>query len=219
MFPLVDEVGPNPVELFQLWLNLPASAKMAAPHFSMLWDRTIPRVAVTDAAGRPSEVTVIAGAIGDVRAPPPPPASWASRPEADLQIFTLRIAAGAELVLPAARAGSNRTLYVFAGDSISVDGERLRAGTAVDLVPERAVKLTAGAQEVEALVLGGRPIAEPIARQGPFVMNTRAEIEQAYHDYRSGAFGGGWRWPQTGPVHGREDRFARRPDGTVEKPA
>src|SRR6185503_11458588 len=69
MFPLLDRNGPNPAELFQIWLNLPASDKMVDPHFSMLWDHAIPRHLERDAAGRSTEVTVVAGQLGDARPP------------------------------------------------------------------------------------------------------------------------------------------------------
>ena len=66
MFPLLDRDGPNPVELFQIWLNLPAADKMVEPHFTMLWDDDIPRRGHVDDDGRATEITVIAGALGGV---------------------------------------------------------------------------------------------------------------------------------------------------------
>ena len=78
MFPLLDPAGPNPVELFQIWLNLPRRDKLVAPYFTMLWDRTIPRIEVPGV-----RVRAIAGKLGDATPPSPPPSSWASRDEAD----------------------------------------------------------------------------------------------------------------------------------------
>ncbi|MGZ3460275.1 MAG: pirin family protein, partial [Archangium sp.] len=84
MFPLVEPHRPNPTELFQIWLNLPAEDKLAPPHFAMFWNQDIPRVAFTDEAGRRTEVTVAAGQLEGRRAPAPPPRSWAARPDTDV---------------------------------------------------------------------------------------------------------------------------------------
>ena len=75
MFPLLEREHPNPVELFQIWLNLPAADKRVDPYFTMLWDRDIPRHEVRDDAGRTATITVIAGAFADLTPPPPPPSS------------------------------------------------------------------------------------------------------------------------------------------------
>jgi hypothetical protein len=76
MFPLLERERDNPAELFQIWLNLPRDAKLAEPHFAMLWHDAIPRRTVTDGAGRTSELVFVAG---DPASPPPPPSSWAAR--------------------------------------------------------------------------------------------------------------------------------------------
>ncbi len=95
MFPLVARDQPNPLELFQIWLNLPAADKMVEPYFTMLWDEDLPRLVVTDGDGRTTTVTVIAGELAGLRPPPPPPDSWASRSEADLAIWHLELEPGA----------------------------------------------------------------------------------------------------------------------------
>src|SRR5438105_2897837 len=79
MFPLVDRHGPNPLELFQIWLNLPRADKMVDPHFTMLWARDVPTVVHKDTEGAATSITVVAGSLGQAKTPAPPPKSWAAR--------------------------------------------------------------------------------------------------------------------------------------------
>ncbi len=186
------------------------------PHFTMLWDHDIPRLAVVDDAGRAGEVTVIAGGLAGLVPPPTPPHSWAARPEADLAIWHLRLEPGAEWELPpAAGPDTVRTLYVFEG-SLVIGSHELATDTAAVVRPDRPVPVAAGAAGAECLMLQGRPIGEPVAQAGPFVMNTEAEIRQAFADYRATGFGG-WPFAADDPVHARDQgRFARHADGSVE---
>ena len=218
MFPLLSAEGDNTVELFQIWMNLPAADKMVEPHFTMLWGDHIPQSVHTDAAGAVSTVTVIAGRYDGLTPPPPPPASWASRAEADAAIWHVVMAPGATLELPGAAGDeTTRVLYVFEG-SVAVDGETAAKDTGVVVQPTAAVPLVAGADGVEILLLQARPIGEPVAQYGPFVMNTEAEIEQAFSDYRATQFGG-WPWDRSDPVHGSDAaRFARHATGRMERP-
>ena len=217
MFPLIDQGGPNPLELFQIWLNLPKADKFVEPHFSMLWASTIPRHRVEDEAGRPTDITVIAGRFGDVVPPPPPPRSWAARADADVAIWTLAMAPGARLTLPPASAATNRTLYFFRGSSLSLENDALEGHAAIRLRADVAVSLANGPHPSELLLLQGRPMGEPVVQYGPFVMNSRLEIEQAIADYRRTSFGG-WPWPSHAPVHARDaGRFAKHADGSVEQ--
>jgi redox-sensitive bicupin YhaK (pirin superfamily) len=218
MFPLLEGDKPNPLELFQIWLNLPAESKLVDPYFTMLWDEDIPRVVHADDAGRRTEVTIVAGTLADKRPPSPPPSSWASRADTDVAIWCVRMAPGAKWTIPPAnRPSTLRTLYFYAGDGLRVGEhvERHRAQLVVrcdEPVPVEAV----GACEI--LLLQGRPIGETVVAQGPFVMNTRTEIQRAFADYQRTGFGG-WPWPSDDPVHGREGRFAKRPDGQTERPS
>ena len=218
MFPLLDRGGSNPLELFQIWLNLPKADKLADPAFVMFWGKDVPAVRAPDAEGRITEVTVVAGRYGEARPPAPPPRSWASRPDSDVAIWTLRMEPSARFVLPAAAPGSNRALFFYRGRSLTAAGKAFPSGTALTLRADAEVVLENGPEEAELLMLQGRPIAEPVAQYGPFVMNSRQEIEQAFLDYQSTRFGG-WPWGDEAPVHARsEPRFARYPGGQVEKP-
>jgi redox-sensitive bicupin YhaK (pirin superfamily) len=218
MFPLLERERPNPLELFQIWLNLPGADKLVDPHFAMLWSKDIPRCTFTDEAGRATLVTLIAGQLDDRRAPSPPPRSWASRPDTDVAIWTLRLEAGATWTLPpATHPAAVRTLYLFRGASLRIGGRVLGPRVAAVLRSDRAARLEAGPEPCELLLLQGRPIGEPVAAHGPFVMNTRAEIQRAFADYQRTRFGG-WPWPADDPDHGpSEGRFARHADGRVER--
>ena len=221
MFPLLERDRPNPLELFQIWLNLPAEDKFVDPYFTMFWDGDMP--VVQPAPG--VDVTVIAGALGEMSGPKPPPDSYAARGDADVAIWHVRLDAGATWTLPpAAGASTARVLYVFEGDAAHAvrvaDTDVANDHAVVVRADADDVTLTAGPDaEVEILLLQGRPIGEPVAQYGPFVMNTKAEIQQAFDDYRRTEFGG-WPWSDDAPTHGREqDRFARHVDGRVETPA
>lgn len=221
MFPLVHRDRDNPVELFQIWLNLPRASKFVEPYFTMLWSEQIPERSFADAAGKRTEVTMVAGAIGDESSPAPPPDSWAARAEAAVAIWSVRMEPGATWTLPAFAgddpAGVNRTLYFFAGSEMQI-GER-------SVAPRHGARVEASADVVlhngegvgELLMLQGRPIGEPVVQHGPFVMNSRAEIMQAYRDYQRTQFGG-WPWETSDPVHQRESgRFAVHADGREER--
>ncbi|MFL5305060.1 MAG: pirin family protein [Polyangia bacterium] len=214
MFPLLNRDAPNPLELFQIWLNLPRAKKLANPGFDMFWRESIPVVRASDGA----TVTLVAGRLGDHVAPAPPRDSWAANPQAEVAIWTIGLAAGARWTLPAASPGLNRTLYFFRGASVRIDGDVLTGAREIVLRSDRAVAVEAGPDAVELLLLQGRPIAEPVVAYGPFVMTTREEVQQAFADYQRTRFGG-WPWPSEEPVHPRSDgRFARRPDGRIERP-
>ena len=218
MFPLLDRNNPNPLELFQIWLNLPSRDKFADPYFAMFWSESVPRRTFEDARGRRTEVMVCAGRLGDAEPPAPPPRSWAADPANDVAIWTIRMAPDAQWTLPAAAAGSNRLLYFFVGSAIHVDGEPIPVSTVVQVRPDREITLVNGAIEGELLLLQGRPIGEPVAQYGPFVMNTQAELQQAFFDYQATGFGG-WPWPSDDHVLPADaGRHARYIDGRFETP-
>jgi len=217
MFPLLDRRGPNPLELFQIWLNLPSQNKFVNPHFSMLWRDMIPHSVARDASGKQTELTVIAGALGGVTPAAPPPHSYASKASSDIAIWTLKLEPNAVFSLPPAPAGVNRMLYFFRGAALKVAGRGIAARHSVELRADATVLLENGGAESELLMLQGRPIGEPVVQRGPFVMNTQGEIQEAWRDYRATGFGG-WPWPRHDPVLGNDPaRFARHADGRVER--
>jgi redox-sensitive bicupin YhaK (pirin superfamily) len=216
MFPLIHKDKKNPLELFQIWLNLPRVKKSADPYFSMLWSDTIPTYEHKDGGGKLTAVKVIAGKVGDKTAPNPAPDSWAADTANDVAIWLITMAPGATWTLPAASAKANRSLYFYEGKSVSIDGRDFNAHQAIELKADAAVPLIAGTEQTRFLLLQGIPIGEPVVQYGPFVGNTQADIQQAYSDYQKTQFGG-WPWPSHEHVHARErGRFARYPDGVEE---
>lgn len=218
MFPLLHEDKPNTGELFQLWLNLPRKNKMVDPHFTMFWSHQIPKVTMEDEKGHKTTIAVVAGAFGEHTPPSPPPDSWASEPESAVAVWSIVMDPGATCLLPAAIEGLNRSLYVFAGQGIELDGTAIPLSNRVDVRSDMSLSLANGPEKTEILLLQGRPIEEPVVSYGPFVMNSQEDIHQTILDYQRTQFGG-WPFDSDAPVHPREQgRFARHADGRLETP-
>lgn len=218
MLPLRNRTTSNPLELFQIWLNLPAADKMAQPYFTMFWSEQIPKQLHTDSQGRTTEVAVIAGEFGNTTPLSPPPDSWASKDSSEVAVWHIHLDPGTSLDLPPARSAETiRTLYVFDGDGVVIEDTLLPCDTGSVLQSTAPVTLAAP-NGADCLILQGRPIGEPIAQQGPFVMNDEDGLRQTFLDYQRTGFGG-WPWPDEGPVHGPiRGRFAIHPDGTIDDP-
>ncbi|MBL7847362.1 MAG: pirin family protein [Cyclobacteriaceae bacterium] len=216
MFPLIHKDKKNPLELFQIWLNLPRVKKMAEPYFAMLWADTIPTYEYKDGNGKITRVKVVAGTAGDKKAPSPAPDSWAANPEHEVAIWLITLEPGARWTLPPASPKANRSLYFFEGTSVKVDDQDFISHQAIELNAEVGVPLVNGSSQARLLLLQGVPISEPVVQYGPFVGNTQADIQQAFSDYQQTQFGG-WPWPSHENVHERErGRFAKYPDGRLE---
>ena len=213
MFPLLDSEKGNPLELFQIWLNLPAAKKFADPFYTMLWSEDVPRFMHRDESGKTVEAAIIAGRIGDLTAVSPAPDSWAADPANELAIWNIRMDPHASWTMPAASPGVNRTLFFYRGSRAEIDGRETAASHSVKLRPEKDVRIRSGADECRLLLLQGRPIGEPVAQYGPFVMNTQNEIADAFSDFRRDQFGG-WPWKRNDPVHPKsKGRFATFANG------
>jgi redox-sensitive bicupin YhaK (pirin superfamily) len=216
MFPLLNKEKENPLELFQIWLNLDSKNKMAAPHYKMFWREDQPQYDIDDTNQLTVTIKVTAGDFQNDPALTPPPNSWASNKENCVCIWELEFEANAEFTLPSSLKGVNRNLYFFKGESYSIDDFQINQHSRVKLNPEGDITIKAGATPCRFLLLQGKPINEPVEQYGPFVMNTREEVSNAIRDYQMTEFGG-WPWTTSDPTHGhKKGRFAKFPDGSSE---
>lgn len=217
MFPLLKKDDGNSLLLFQIWLNLPASNKMVEPHFTMFWNEEMPVVNLTDEQNKKISIELIAGKYREAQALTPPPDSWAAGPDNQVAVWLIELESEANWTLPAAEAGLNRMLYFYEGEKMTAAGQEISASRGLQLHSDQALEITASSGPVKLLLLQGKPIAEPVAHYGPFVMNTREELQQAFQDYQRDQFGG-WPWERNDQVHGVRGRFARYEDGREEEP-
>jgi redox-sensitive bicupin YhaK (pirin superfamily) len=219
MIPLLNRDRENHTEFFQIWLNLPKKNKLVDPSFTMFWNEDVPIIHHKDDNGHETTVKVVAGELEGERALSPPPNSWASEEGADVAIYTISMEPQAQWTIPAARADLTRALYFFDGGTIQVDGEEASEPTGFYLHSDQSVTLENGDEKAELLFLQGRPIDEPVAQRGPFVMNYEGELRQAIVDYQRTQFGG-WPWDASEAAHPADrGRFAIHPDGREEEPA
>ena len=161
----------------QLWVNLPKASKMSAPGYQTILNGDIPAVDLEGGAGR---LRVIAGSFLGHKGP--------AHTFTPIQLYDLQLNAGHRVQL-GMLTGHNTSIFVLQGRA-SVNGSR-KAGEAELIVCKRdGSQVTVEAQEdSRLLVMSGEPIEEPIARYGPFVMNTREELLQAAQDYQAGKMG------------------------------
>ncbi|MDN7531368.1 pirin family protein [Burkholderia orbicola] len=167
----------GPLEMVQLWVNLPAADKMGAPGYQTLLNADIPVVELPDGAGR---ARIIAGELDGRRGP--------ARTHTPIDVWDVRLAAGGHARFPIAE-GRTLAVVVLSG-TVLVNGETVareaqfvqlgRDGSDVEIEVNGDAKL---------LILSGEPIDEPVVGYGPFVMNSQEEIRTAIEDFNSGRFG------------------------------
>jgi hypothetical protein len=157
---------------FQLWINLPASEKMADPLYQEIAPRAIPQ-----AEREGARVKVLAGEFGGLRGP-------IEDPHTGLQYLDVALDPGWAF-RHALEGDLAVLLYVFEGD-LRGAGRALPAHHLAVLGPGDSLEVQASGTGARFILVAGRPIGEPIVQRGPFVMNTREEIEEALADYRDG---------------------------------
>ncbi len=213
MFPLLNSDKENPFLLFQIWLNLPRDKKMVPPHFKMLWNEEIPNLISKDENNKVTEILIVAGKLQGKIAPTPAPDSWASSPENDVAIWTIKMEPNAQYTFPNASEGTNRSFYFFKGNEIISEGYTIPVNHEIITNGNQSFTLKNGDTESHLLMLQGKPINEPVVKHGPFVMNSQIEIQEAILEYQQTEFGG-WPWPTYDHVHDKtKGRFALYPDG------
>jgi redox-sensitive bicupin YhaK (pirin superfamily) len=168
----------------QLWVNLPARLKMTSPRYQ---DIRAGQVALLRSPDGGALLRVIAGDLAGHQGP--------GNTHTDITVVHATIAPGAELRMPW-RPDFNALAYVLAGaGTVGTDRRPVSAGQLAVFGPGDVVTVTADAHQdsrtskLEVLFLGGRPIREPVAHYGPFVMNTRAELQEAFDDFQAGRLG------------------------------
>lgn len=161
---------------FQIWVNLPAAEKMTPPRYQDYAPEEIPQTVLPDGVA----VKVVAGTAAGIAGP----VNGVSRQPL---LIDVTLPAGTAWQCPV-DAAATVLVHVFEGE-VAVGGAKLRAAHMAVTADGDTVALQAGPLGGRALVLAARPIGEPVVRAGPFVMNTRAEIEQAFADYQAGRFG------------------------------
>ncbi len=174
--PAFTQRGGN-LEMVQLWVNLPARDKMGRPGYQGIVDADIPRIALPDEAG---QLRVIAGAFDGHKGP--------ARTHTPMDVWDVRLKAGASATLPLT-PGHTGALVVLAGTVMLNGSTVLRDGQWAQLARDGGLLSIEANNEAKLLFLGGEPIHEPIVGHGPFVMNTKAEILQAFEDFEAGRFG------------------------------
>lgn len=209
MFPLLDDEKKNTTELFQIWLNLPSKSKFVEPSYKMLWAEDIPVIEDKDKDGNTATITLVTGSYRGVNSLDPNPDSWANDRDNHVGIWKIHLEANASVILPSISSTLNRHLYLYDGGSIFIDVTEIESKSSMVLAGDQDIKIKAGDSEAYLLLLEGEPINEPVFNIGPFVMNSKEEIEKAYKDYRETEFGG-WPYKRRDPVNDKEKgRFAK----------
>ncbi len=216
MFPLLKEEEENPLLLFQIWLNLPKVSKHVPAHFAMLWNEDIPIHDHSDSDHRKTSVKVISGNLGEIQSPSPAPDSFAANPDNEVAIWLIEMEPNAQWQLPLGDQATNRSIYLYEGDTVNLDGQTMNKGFVAKLRANETTTLINGNERSKFLFLQGKPIGEPVAKYGPFVMNTNAEIQEAMMQFQRTQFGG-WPWPSNSHTHDpKRGRFAKHADGKEE---
>jgi len=212
MFPLLNKDS-NPFEIFQLWLNLPKKSKKVDPYYKMLWKEDIPNIIEKDKDDKITSINLVAGYYKNKVALPPTPDSWAANSNNHVQIWTFKMEANATFYIPSIEADVTRSLYFYQGDKFTIRESEIKENHLIVLDPRKEVEIVNGSKEGFFLFLQGRPLNEPIIQYGPFVANTKEDLQETIQEYQQTEFGK-WPWASSDLVHGKsKGRFSKLSDG------
>ncbi|MES3676817.1 pirin family protein [Halomonas elongata] len=167
----------GPLEMVQLWVNLPARHKDAPPAYQTLGEASIPRVSLGQGKG---DVRVVAGDFSGQRGP--------ARTFTPINMWDIRLAADGDATLPVPEG--HTTLLVVLEGSVLVNGDTVVRDEAVAVFDRRGDEVHLEASnDTKLLLLSGEPIDEPVVGHGPFVMNSAEEIHQAFREFQDGLYG------------------------------
>lgn len=217
MFPLINQDRENPLELFQVWLNLPKKDKFVEPNYKMLWKEDIPIFDIVDENKNKTNIRLIAGSFGGRKALEPTPNSWANDENNRVGIVIIKMEPNSKIKIEKGTKTMSRNLYFYRGEGmISIGNTNISSSNRIRLNAEKEFEIQNLDKPSYILLLEGERIDEPVVQQGPFVMNSEEEIYKAIQDFRQTQFGG-WKWDRPDPINDiNTGRFARYSDGKEE---
>ncbi len=211
MYPLLDDKKPNPFEILQIWLNLPAVWKRGEPVCRLIEAAQIPVLETKGAAGAGAVTRLITGQWAGQSKLPPVAHSWAADPARRVRILLIDLEPGGTFELESISPTLSRQIHLVDGTQLQVlaspaEQTQLSGRSGVHLAGDGTFQIrNTGTDQARVLLLEGEPILEPLVQYGPFILNTQDEISLAFQEFRQTGFGG-WPWSRPDPVHGREAR-------------
>ncbi|MGX7030123.1 pirin family protein [Vagococcus zengguangii] len=197
MFPLVNTDQPNPFEIVQIWLNLPAKMKMVEGSYEMHWREELPTVVLDKEKPSENYLKVLAGSYLDASAPKPSEVSYGHDENHYVNIWEGQLEQGKTLTIPQFPEEVPVQLFIRSGE-VSVDGNKITAPSLLVYTSDSDVDFTV-TEALDFMVFTGKTIDEEVFAYGPFVMTTREEVVEAYNDFERTEFGG-WLWESGAPI-------------------
>ncbi|MGX6977704.1 pirin family protein [Vagococcus elongatus] len=215
MFPLIETEKNNPFEIVQIWLNLPAHKKMVPPSYKMYWHENIPVIKLADKNPDKNFLKVLVGSYNGVQAERPVENSYGYEEENHINVWDGKLEKGERFVIPSYPNDVKVQFYVGDG-KFKVDDYLVDRNSLLVYTSDSEITFTAE-EDSEFMVFIGKEIKEEIYAYGPFVMNTKAEVVQAYEDFRKNQFGG-WPWSSSAPtIPSDKGRFSVYDKGSKTK--